>query len=55
MPLSFVDISIHLQHSTRRVYVEVVLHGETEGNFLEDPGAHRDEIMEQVSKLGGFY
>ena len=28
--------------------------GETEGKFLEDPNAHRDEMMGQVSRLGGF-
>ena len=55
MLLFLVDISIHLQDNARRVYVEVVLRGETEGKFLEDPGAHRDEIMGQVSKLGGFW
>ena len=55
MLLFLVGVSIHLQASARRVYVEVVLRGETEGKFLEDPGAHRDEIMEQVSKLSGFY
>ena len=49
-----VDICIHLQGSARHVYVEVVLHGETEGKFLEDPEAHRDEMVGQVSKLGGF-
>ena len=30
------------------------MRGETEGKFLDDPGAHRDEMMGQVSKLGEF-
>ena len=30
------------------------MRGETEGKFLDDPNAHRDEMMGQVSKLGGF-
>ena len=52
---SVVDSSIHLQDSTRHTYVEIVLHGKIEGEFLEDPGAHRKETMGQVSKLGGFW
>ena len=53
--LFLVDTSIHLQDSAGHVYVEVVLHGKTEGRFLEDLDAHRKEMMGQVSKLGGFY
>ena len=49
-----VDVPIHLHDSARHVYVESILCGETEGKFLEDPEAHRDELMGQVSKLGGF-
>ena len=41
-----------LQDSARHQYVEVVLRGEIEGKFLEDPEAHRDEMMGQVSRLG---
>ena len=44
MLLFLVDTSIHLQGSTGHVYVEVVLHGETDGKFLEDPDAHRFEM-----------
>ena len=40
--------------STWHTFVEVVLHGQTEGKFLEDPEAHRDETIGHVSKLGGF-
>ena len=36
------------------IYVEVVLHGQTEGQFLEDVEAHRKQTMGGVSKLGGF-
>ena len=52
MLLFSIDIFIHSQGSTSHLYVEVVMHGETEGQFLEDPGAHRDEMMGQVSRLG---
>ena len=45
---------IHLQDSAKHTYVEVVMRGETEGKFLEDPGAHDEETMGQVSKFGGF-
>ena len=55
MLLFLVDVSIHPKDSARHVYVEVVLHGETEGKFLEDAKAHRDEPMGQVSKLGAFW
>ena len=47
------EIMIDLQDSARHQYVEVVLHGEAEGKFLEDPEAHRDEMMGQISRLGG--
>ena len=53
--LLLVDTYIHLQDSARHVYVEVVLHGETEGKFHEDPDAHRDETVGQVSRLGAFW
>ena len=52
--LFLVDISNHLQGRKKHVYVEVVMDGETEGKFLEDREAHRDEMMGQVSRLGGF-
>ena len=52
MPLFLVDISAHLQGRKSHVYVEVVLRGELKGKYLEDPEAHRDEMMGQVSKLG---
>ena len=54
--LSFlVDVFIHIQdRRTGQIYVEVVLSRKKEGKFLEDPKAHRDETMGQVSKLGGF-
>lgn len=48
------DVFIHLQDSAGHVYVEVVLHGKKEGKFLEDPASYRNEMMGQVSKLGGF-
>lgn len=50
--LFLADISIHLRDSSH-TYVEVILHGKTEGRFLEDGGAHRREKMGDVSKLGG--
>ena len=53
--LFLVDVSTHLQDSARHQYVEVVMRGETEGKFLEDPHAHRDEMMGEVSKLGEFW
>ena len=49
-----VEISIHLQDSTGPVHIEVVMDWETEGRFLEDRGALRNETMRHVSKLGGF-
>ena len=52
--LFLVDISVHLQDSARHIYVEVVLHGKTEGQFLEDTGVRHEETMGQISKLGGF-
>ena len=52
---SFIDIYIHLQDSKRHVYVEVVMRGETEGQFLEDPDAHCEEMMGQVLKLGKLW
>ena len=53
--LFLVDIYIHLQDSVSHVYVEVILHGRTEGKFLDDPEAHCRETMGDVSKLGGFW
>ena len=53
--LFLVDVFIHIRDRTRHIYVEVVLPRKIEGNFLEDPEAHRDEVMGQVSKLGGFW
>ena len=50
----FLSIFLFTPDRARHIYVEVVLCGETEGKFLEDPEAHRDEMMGQVSKLGGF-
>ena len=50
-----IDISIQLEDSARHVYVEVVMHGQTEGKFLEDPEAHRNEMVGQVLKLGKFW
>ena len=50
-----IDISTHLQNRKRHVYVEVVMDGETEGKFLDDPEAHRDEMMGQVSREGGCW
>ena len=52
--LFLVDIYIHPQDSASHVYVEVILHGRTEGKFLDDPEAHYRETMGDVSKLGGF-
>ena len=46
---------IHLQDSTGELYVEVVLHGNTEGQFLEDPRAHCKGTIGNVSKLGKFW
>ena len=48
------EIFIHLQGSAEYFYVEVVMLGEIEGKFLEDPTAHNEETMGQVSKLGEF-
>ena len=53
--LFLVGISIHLQGRTKHTYLEVVLRRQTEGRFLEDPEAHGDEMMGQVSKLGGSW
>lgn len=53
--LFFVDVSTHLRDSSSHVYVEVILHGETEGQFLEDRRAHRGKTMGDVSRLGGFW
>lgn len=53
--LFLINIYVHLQDSARHVYVKVVLHGKTEGQFLEDMGAHHMETMGQVSKLSGFW
>lgn len=52
--LSLVVLSVHLQDSDRHVYVEVVLKGNEEGKFLEDPKADHKEMIENVLKLGGF-
>ena len=52
--LFLADISIHLEASARHIYVEVVMHGKTEGNFLEDSEAHNWEILGEVSRLGAF-
>ena len=52
--LFLTNVFINPQGSTRRLYVEAVMRGEIEGKFLDDPGAHRDEMMGQVSKLGEF-
>ena len=53
--LFLINIYVHLQDSARHVYIKVVLHGKTEGQFLEDMGARHMETMEQVSKLSGFW
>ena len=55
MMLFLVNISIYFQYSAGHVYVEVVMKGDTEGKFLEDPDAHCDEMMGEVSKLGRFW
>ena len=52
--LFLAEITIDLQDSARHQYVEVVLHGKAEGKFLEDPEAHRDEMMGQISRLGRY-
>ena len=52
--LFLTNVFINPQGSTRRLYVEAVMRGEIEGKFLDDPGAHRDEMMGQVSKLGEY-
>lgn len=52
--LSLVVLSVHHQGSDKHVYVEVVLKGNEEGKFLEDPGAGHKETMENVLKLGRF-
>ena len=51
--LFLIGISIHLQGRAKHIYVEAVLRRKTEGIFLEDPEAHCDVTMGQVSKLGG--
>ena len=53
--LFLAEIVIDLQDSARRRYVEVILHGETEGEFLEDLEAHRYEMMGHVSRLGRYW
>ena len=53
--LFLVDTSIYLQDSAAEAYVEVVLRGETEGKFLEEPRAFCKEKMGDVSKLGGCW
>ena len=53
--LFLIDIYVHLQDSARHIYVKVVLYGKTEGQFLEDTGAHHMETMGQVSKLSGYW
>ena len=55
MLVFIVDIPIHLQDSATHSYVEVVMHGQTEGKFLDDPGVHHEGTMGQISKLGGFW
>ena len=55
MLLFLLDVSIHLRDSARHIYVEVVMHGKTEGNFLDDSEAHSWEILGEVSRLGGFW
>lgn len=37
------------------VYIEVILHGKTEGKFLEDARAACKEKMGDVSKLGELW
>ena len=54
MLLFLVGISIHLRDSSH-TYIEVILHGETEGKFLEDSVAHCMETMGDISRLGGFW
>ena len=54
IPPLLVDIPIYLYDSSH-TYVEVVLHGKTEGKFLDDSRAHCRETMGDVSKLGGFW
>ena len=51
----FARISIHLLDSAMRRHVEVVMHGQTEGKFLDDREARHEETMGQISKLGVFY
>lgn len=48
------DLSTHLRDSSH-IYVEVVLHGKTEGNFLEDSQVRHRETIGDISKLGGFW
>ena len=52
--LFLTDISIHLEDSAKHTYIEAIMHGETEGKFLEDPGALNWETFAEVSRLGGF-
>ena len=47
-------ISIHLRNSAMRRYVEVVMHGQTVGTFLDDREARHEETVGQISKLGVF-
>lgn len=55
--LSFlVDFSVQLQNSDRnRSYVEVILKGKEEGQFLEDSTAPHNEMLKGVLKLGRFW
>lgn len=53
--LFLVNVPIHLRGSARHIYVEVFLHEEPEGKFLEDWEPHCEETMGQISKLGGFW
>ena len=54
LSLFLADVFIHLRDSSH-TYVEVILHGKTEGQFLEDRSAHGREKMGDVSKLGGSW
>ena len=55
MLLFLANAPIYLRDGARHVYVEIVMHGNTEGKFLEDSEAHSWETLGEVSRLGGFW
>jgi len=42
------------QDSEREIYFEILLHGQEEGQFLEDSSKYDNITMDQICKLGEF-